>query len=202
MRSQEEIKRDLLRSIKAIWDSQEFSFNDSERNSKLRDEILRRMMSLIMTDDERANLFGLAEGCRIRESAKIISPENFKCGKYVWIGEGAVLDASGGLEIGDHTSVGLGVMIWSHSSYLTNLKEKNESGSPLIKRKATRIGKGCFIGGPSVIYSGVSIGDKCVVSPMSVVTKNIPAYSMVEGSPAKVVKTISEETIARLTRDL
>ena len=67
-----------------------------------------------MTDDKRAELLGLPEGRQIRENAKIISIEHSKCGKCVWIGEGAVLDASGGLEIGDHTSIGLYCLIWTY----------------------------------------------------------------------------------------
>jgi acetyltransferase-like isoleucine patch superfamily enzyme len=131
----------------------------------------------------------------MRENAKIISPEKFKCGEYVWIGEGAILDASGGLTIGDHTSVGLNVMIWSHTSYLTNVTYSNYMSSPLIERKPTVIGSGCFIAGPSVIYSGVTIGDKTVILPMSVVTKDIKGSCIVAGSPARVVKALTDEFI-------
>jgi acetyltransferase-like isoleucine patch superfamily enzyme len=148
-----------------------------------------------MTDDERAELWGLPEGCRMRENSKILSPENFKCGKYVWIGEGAILDASGGLEIGDHTSIGLSVYIWSHTSFLANLTLNNIVGNPLIARAKTSIGKGCFIAGHSVIYHGVSIGDKTVVLPMSVITKDIPGNCIVGGSPAKIIKIIDDKFI-------
>jgi acetyltransferase-like isoleucine patch superfamily enzyme len=166
---------------------------NQQRNKDLRNSIIERFISGVMTDDERAELFGLPEGCRIREGAKIISPDNFKCGKYVWIGENAVLDASGGLEIGDHTSIGLTVFIWSHTSYLANVAVKNFIASDLIERKPTKIGSGCFIGGPSVIYHNVTIGNKVVILPMSVVTKDIPDYSIVGGSPARIIKTLSEE---------
>ena len=71
-------------------------FIDSNRNNALRKQILTYSMSSVMTDDERAKLLGLPKGCRIRENAKILCPENFRCGEYVWIGEGAILDASGG----------------------------------------------------------------------------------------------------------
>ncbi len=74
---------------------------DKNTDPALRDQILKYQMSQVMTDRERAALLGLPEGCRIRENAKIICPENLKCGKDVWIGEGAIIDASGGLEIGD-----------------------------------------------------------------------------------------------------
>lgn len=200
MRGQDEIKADLLQTLKTIWDGDEFFFCDSDRNARLRSEILQRLLSQVMTDDERANFLGLPEGCRIRESAKIIAKEKLVCGEYVWIGEGAVLDASGGLEIGAHTSIGLGVMVWTHSSHLTNLSMNNVSGSPMIQRKPTKIGQGCFIGGPSVIYSGVTIGERCLIQPMSVVTADIPAFSVVAGSPAKVIKTLSEDIIERMIR--
>jgi acetyltransferase-like isoleucine patch superfamily enzyme len=170
-------------------------FKNEPRNNRLRDEVLKRFISGVMTDDERAALFGLPAGCRMRENAKIISPENLDIGEYVWIGEGALLDASGGLTIGAHTTIGSGVYLWSHRSFMTNLTLDNRSGSELVTRAPTRVGKGCFIGGPSVIYSGVTIGDKVVVMPMSVVTKDVPSYAMVAGAPAVVKKTIDEKYI-------
>lgn len=176
-------------------------FKDNERNRILRSQILTYAISQVMTDDERAQLVGLPEGCRIRENAKIISPENFKCGKFVWIGEGAILDASGGLEIGDHTSIGLYVLIWTHRSMLTNLTLNNIIGNPLIERKPTKIGKGCFIAGHSVIYAGVNIGDYAVVLPMSVITKDVPNNCMVAGAPAKVIRKLTEEDINKMVQE-
>lgn len=171
------------------------SFLDGDRQDMFRDMVVRQFISQVMTDDERAAHLGLPVGCRVRENVKIISPENLICGENVWVGEGAVLDASGGLEIGSHTSIGLSVYLWSHTSYLTNLAMANQPGSQLIERKKTKIGSGCFIAGPSAVLHGVTISDKCVVLPMSVVTKDIPSYSMVSGNPARVIKTIDEEYI-------
>jgi acetyltransferase-like isoleucine patch superfamily enzyme len=176
-------------------------FKENERNRILRSQILTYVISQVMTDDERAQLLGLPEGCRIRENAKIISPENFKCGKFVWIGEGAILDASGGLEIGDHTSIGLYVLVWTHQSTLTNLTLNNISGNPLIERKPTKIGKGCFIAGHGVIYAGVNIGDYVVVLPMSVITKDVPNNCMVGGAPAKVIRKLTKEEINKMVQE-
>lgn len=185
--------RKLLEQLLDTFISAEF--HDGERQQHLRGSLLQRFVATLMTDDERARYLGLPVGCRIRENAKIISPENLTCGEYVWIGEGAVLDASGGLEVGSHTSIGLSTYIWSHSSYLTNLTMSNVTGSPLIERKKTTIGSGCFIAGPTTILHGVTVGDKCVILPMSVVNKDIPSYSMVAGNPARVIKTIDEDYI-------
>lgn len=140
-----------------------------------REQILRYQASQCMSDTERAQFFGLPTGSRMRERAKILSPENLKLGKNCWIGEGAILDASGGLEIGEDTSIGLNVMLWTHDSHPLNIAGKNLSEHKArILRKPTRIGSRCFIGGPSVVMPGVTIGDQCVIAPMSVVYADLP----------------------------
>jgi len=191
------VKAGVLELAKSIWNSYKFRLMDSERTRRLREEIIERSLSAVMTDDERAELLGLPEGCRIRESAKIISKENLKCGTHVWIGENVILDASGDLHIGSHTTLGVGTLIWTHESALANLMMDNQSGNPWIVRKPTRIGSGCYIGGPSSIYPGVSIGDKVIVLPMSVVTGDVPDNVMVGGSPARIIRNIDAAWIAR-----
>lgn len=53
----------------------------------------------------------------------------------------------------------------------------------------TKIGANCFIGGCSLILPGVEIGDNCVVGAGSVVTKSVPARSIVAGNPAKIIRS-------------
>jgi acetyltransferase-like isoleucine patch superfamily enzyme len=157
------------------------------------------MLGQLLTDDERAKLMKLPFGCRIREGAKILSPENLVIGEHCWIGENAILDASGGLTIGSHCSIGLSVFIWSHTSHLANLAMSNEQGSSLIHRKPTKIGKGCFIAGPSVILPGVSVGDKVLIRPFSVVGKDIPSRAIVDGESIKE-NAFTEELINKLVQ--
>ncbi|MEM7709623.1 MAG: acyltransferase [Pseudomonadota bacterium] len=52
----------------------------------------------------------------------------------------------------------------------------------------TRVGRNCFIGGRSMILPGVEIGDNCVVGAGAVVTKSVPARSLVAGNPARVLR--------------
>lgn len=196
MRSQSEIKQALVESLRSIWQDDGFALHDSERSNRLRTEILRRLVGLVMTDDERAADLGLPEGCRVREMAKILAPEQLQCGKNVWIGEHAIIDASGGLSIGEHTTVASSVFVWSHSSALSNLMLENQSGNAYIRRAATRIGSGTFIGGPSVVYPGVSIGDRVLVLPMSVVTGDVPDKVIVAGAPARVIRAIDEHWLS------
>lgn len=177
-------------------------FTNNERNNALRPNILKQFISNVMTDDERARLWGLPEGCRMRENAKIISPENLRCGEYVWIGEGSLLDASGGLEIGAHTAIGLYTMIFTHSSVLSNLTMNQTIGNGLISRKPVKIGKGCFIGSSAVILSGITIGDRSVIMPLSLVHKDVPPNSIVMGNPARVIQNIDDEYIEKLKAEL
>ena len=74
--------------------------------------------------------------------------------------------------------------------------------NPLIERKPTKIGKGCFIAGHSVIYPGVTIGDRVVVLPMSVVTKDIPSNCIIGGVPAKKIKDLDEEEISQKVKSM
>jgi len=52
----------------------------------------------------------------------------------------------------------------------------------------TRIGRRCFIGARSMIMPGVSIGDGSIVAAGSVVTKDVPAATIVAGNPAKIIR--------------
>ncbi|WP_092533074.1 acyltransferase [Amycolatopsis arida] len=170
-------------------------FLDDERSDRLRRQILTDLVGQYMNDVERARLYGLPETTRIRERAKIVSPENLTLGEHCWIGEGAVLDASGGLEIGEHTSIGLNTLVFTHSSWLANMALANYSGSDLIERKPVRIGRGCFVGGLVVVMPGVTIGDFATVQPNSVVAKDVPPRTLVAGNPARVFQRYDEEYI-------
>lgn len=52
----------------------------------------------------------------------------------------------------------------------------------------------CWIGANAVITAGVSIGKHAVVAAGSIVTKNVPPFSIVAGNPAKVIKHYNEQS--------
>ena len=63
------------------------------------------------------------------------------------------------------------------------------------------IGNDVWIGLEAVIMSGVKIGDGAVVGARSVVTRDVPPYSVAAGNPARVImKRFDDETIERLLR--
>ncbi|MFA6194053.1 MAG: acyltransferase [Parcubacteria group bacterium] len=51
----------------------------------------------------------------------------------------------------------------------------------------------CFIGAHSFVLKGVHLGEHCVVGANSVVTKSFPAYSVIAGSPAKLIRTLKQK---------
>jgi acetyltransferase-like isoleucine patch superfamily enzyme len=151
-----------------------FPEQESEDLEHIRSEILRYRSTSLMNDRERARFLGLPAGCRIRENAKILNPDRFTCGTDVWIGEGAILDAQGGLEIGDNTQIGLSVMIWSHTTHLQALVGETGKSKDKIAYTPTKVGSNTFIGGPSVIGPGVTIGNGVIISPLSFVERDLP----------------------------
>lgn len=171
----------------------------SSDDARLRAQILNYHATELMTDRERAQFLGLPNGCRIRERAKILTPEKLECGENVWIGEGAVLDAQGGLEIGDNTQVGLGVMIWSHTSHRQATSGETGASRDKIAYRRTRIGSNCFIAGPSVIAPGVTIGDRVIISPLTFVDRDVADDEVLSG-PRSVKKL--EERVAALEAQL
>jgi acetyltransferase-like isoleucine patch superfamily enzyme len=153
---------------------------DSETDPALRQQILTYASTSLMTDRERAKVLGLPAGCRLREGAKILAPEKLVCGEHVFIGEGAILDAQGGLSIGANTQIGLYVLIWTHSSHWQALRGETGQTRQNIVYRPTSIGERCFIGGPSVIAAGVTIGNRVIVPPMSVVEEDLPDGTVYE----------------------
>lgn len=82
-----------------------------------------------------------------------------------------------GLTIGEKTMVTFDAIILSHDYASRRHAAK------------TVIGSYCFIGCGSIIMPNVTIGDHVIVAAGSVVTKDVPANSIVAGNPAKVIKT-------------
>jgi len=71
-----------------------------------------------------------------------------------------------------------------------NLSPKEQ---PLFSKGKVVIGENTFIGYRATILSGVKLGKNCVVGAHSVVTKSFPDYSMIVGSPARLIKTYDFE---------
>lgn len=121
----------------------------------------------------------VGNGCRVS-----VGPNaTFKVGKNVFINENTRVMVSEKVEIGDNCMIGWNVNIIDsdrHNVYYDGVKTKSA--------KEISIGDDVWIGFNSSILKGVTIGKGAIVSSNSVVTKDVPPYTLVAGVPAKVIK--------------
>lgn len=130
--------------------------------------------------------------CRISSKALILNKKKLKIEDNVWINHYARIDTTSGVEIGEGCQIGYGACILSHSSHnAIRLLGTHYMEIPIMDRagyifKPVKIGKYTFVGGGSCIMPGVTIGKGCVIGVNSVVTHDIPDYSIAMGNPARV----------------
>lgn len=62
---------------------------------------------------------------------------------------------------------------------------------PMFSKGPVIIGNNVWIGDKATILSGVTIGDGAIIAANTVVTHDIPPYSMVAGTPAKIIKSLN-----------
>lgn len=116
-----------------------------------------------------------------------ISPgNNLKLGHHVNLAAGVFLGTAGGIEIGDRTLIGYKTMIFSGNHVIPPNREKIFFAG--YDRKKVVIQNDVWIGGNSIILPGITIGEGAVVAGGSVVTKDVPSFTIVGGNPAKVIK--------------
>lgn len=131
-------------------------------------------------------------GCEIGEGTKI--------GAFVEIQKNAVVGKNckisshsfvcEGVELGDNVFIGHGVM-FTNDRYP---RATNADGSMQTeadwKVEHTRVCKGASIGSGATILSSVTVGEGAIVGAGSMVTRDVPAYAIVAGNPARVTRMI------------
>lgn len=64
---------------------------------------------------------------------------------------------------------------------------------PLYSRGPVIIGDNVWIGDKATILPGVTVGEGAVIAANAVITKDVPAFSMVAGNPAIIIKQINDD---------
>jgi len=114
---------------------------------------------------------------------------NISVGDNITIQFGTVINGSGGLVIENNVLLAHGVKIYTENHIYEN--RNLDIVSQGAERKNVFIGRGSWICANVIILPGVSIGRHSVAAAGSVVTKNVPDYSVVAGVPAKIIKMIN-----------
>jgi acetyltransferase-like isoleucine patch superfamily enzyme len=156
--------------------------------------ITARLNRLTFNDaDEIRALFSQLIGKKVDESFLLIPPfftaggDEIRVGRQVFVNQNCTFYDLGGLDISDD------VMIGPNVSIIT-------TGHPLepSQRRAATIGKpivierGVWIAAGAIIIGGVTVGEHSVVAAGSVVTKDVPAKTLVGGNPARVIRSIGD----------
>lgn len=97
------------------------------------------------------------------------------------------------IEIGNNVLFAGYVHVTDHSHGYENI-DKPIIGQSLVSKGPVIIEDDCWLGFSCEILSGVHIGKHSIVAARAVVTKDVPAYSIVAGNPAKIIKHYNFET--------
>ncbi|WP_234571146.1 DapH/DapD/GlmU-related protein [Rhodohalobacter sp. 614A] len=193
MPSEKEIKngKDIFERLKA---GKMISMDDPDY-TKIREEVNRTIelsgkLNASKNIDEVRKFLGEIIGEEVDESTTVFPPFYTNVGKAIRLGKNVFINHAcsfldlGGITIEDDVMIGPRVNITSenHPVEVTNRKTM-VPGSVLIKRNA-------WIGAAATILPGITIGENSVVAAGAVVTKDIPANTVVAGVPAKVMKEL------------
>jgi acetyltransferase-like isoleucine patch superfamily enzyme len=159
----------------------------------------RSIIPAFMTTGARSLLRKLAigenvthgRGFRVGRGVIISAPHGLAFGDFVAVGPRSVIQVNG--SVGDFTLIGMHVQIVGREDHAID-----EVGVPMLRstwvadrepreRDGVDIGRDVWVGASSVILSGITIGEGSIVGAGSVVTRDIPPYSIAVGNPARVV---------------
>lgn len=156
---------------------------------------------------DRSDFDGIAEVVKEllgkSEGAFINPPFYCDYGSHIEVGKNffanyncTILDVAK-VKIGDYCQMAPNVSIYTagHPVYPDTRNSMYEYG------KEITIGDNVWIGGNTVICPGVHIGNNVVIGAGSVVTKDIPDWSIAAGNPCRVLRTITEADKRTLFRD-
>jgi acetyltransferase-like isoleucine patch superfamily enzyme len=136
--------------------------------------------------------------------------EGTRVWQYVVILPGAVIGRDGNIcahcfienkvVVGDRVTVKCGVQLWDgitleddvfvgpNATFTNDLHPRSRNASAM--RLSTLVKKGASIGANATILPGLTIGEGAMVGAGSVVTKDVPAHTLVVGNPARIIRAL------------
>jgi acetyltransferase-like isoleucine patch superfamily enzyme len=171
----------------------------------------RIFTSLQFSDSSTINLLKLrgGKGCKLTIGSQSIilchlhfdkADARIHIGSKSFIGKSQLI-AANDIFIGDNVLISWGVTVVDHNSHsviysersldVTNWIDGNKDWKNVVC-EPVRINDKAWIGFNSIILKGVTIGEGAIVGSGSVVTKDVPPWTIVGGNPAKIIREISE----------
>ena len=136
-------------------------------------------------------LLGELTGQELDPSVRVLPPfhtdtgRNLRFGRNVFVNHGCTAMDLGGITIGDDVMLGPNVQLISSGHPLDPAIRRSE-----ITTAPIRIGRGAWIAAGATVLQGVTVGDDAVVAAGAVVTKDVPARTLVAGVPARILREL------------
>lgn len=127
-----------------------------------------------------------------------------KIGKNVFVGDNVIVDMNHAnlIHIDDYVHITGGCRLLCHQRDLKGYCVNDNAAKLGYRLGEIHIGKGCMIGMETMIMPGITIGEGAIVGAGSLVTKDIPAWTIAIGRPAKVIKEIPQRKLSIQTKNL
>ena len=119
--------------------------------------------------------------CKIYPKAKIWFPKNLKIGDGVIIGDEANLYNVASITLASEVTI-------SQGAFLCTASHNIESPNRELITSSITVDRGAWIFAGAFIFMGIQIGEGAIVGARSVVIKNVEAFDVIGGNPAKVIK--------------
>lgn len=120
-----------------------------------------------------------------------------KVGKNVFIGANVWIDSGHAdmIILEDHVHIAGECTILCHQRNLSDYHVGDDYAKLGYNIAKVHLQKGCLLGQRTMVMPGVTIGEGAIVGAYSLVTKDIPAWTIAVGRPAKVVRKITERPL-------
>ena len=112
-----------------------------------------------------------------------------RIGGGTFLNQGVMIAAVELVEIGEHCMLANGCFV-TDGAHRFDDPDRPVPWQGFTTKGPTRLGANVWLGANVVVTSGVTIGERCVIGANSVVTRDIPAFSVAAGAPAKVLRPI------------
>lgn len=144
------------------------------------------------TPEKIREIMGRLTGKRMDSSFRMFPPfytdfgKNITIGRDVFINSGCHFQDQGGITIGDGSMIGHNVVLATINHDLSPLKHRENHYAPIV------IEDHVWIGSNATILPGVTVGQWSVVAAGAVVSKDVEAYTIVGGVPAREIRKVKK----------
>ncbi|WP_246285333.1 sugar O-acetyltransferase [Nguyenibacter vanlangensis] len=157
--------------------------------------ITTRLNRLTFDDaDEIRAVFSELIGTKVDESFLLIPPfytaggNEIRVGRRVFVNQNCTFYDLGGLDIADDVMIGPNVSLITTGHPVEPAQRRTAIiGKPIV------IEKNVWIAAGATIIGGVTVGENSVVAAGAVVTRDVPANTLVGGNPARVIRSIGDD---------